>query len=284
MPKLLKYAGKFLNYNYKKLYYYLMLGTHDDRVSGFIESGIGDNYGLEKNGRIELVKKFLTIDRKMKGGPGTPYFLLMAKEIFSIPKDRAGDLIECGSYKGKSTCFFSLLAALTNRTFWVCDSFEGLPEEKGNMLYTDKYQGHKAQYAKGDFTGTLDEVKANLEKFGKPEVCRFVKGFFNESLKTIPDNKYVFAFIDVDLVSSTKDCLLHIWPRLSDEGKLYSDDAGVVEIEKIFFDDAWWKENFTVQSPGFAGSGVGVAGFHSLGYAYKKTDTSAMPVYEGAKG
>ena len=257
-------------------------GRYSIWIIDFIIKDYGSTYNLTIFDRLNIIIRFLKVHFGIYGGPGLPYFLILAIEILSISKKHRGDLIECGSYKGKSTCFLSIIAQTVGRKLWVCDSFRGLPQEN-NMIYLGKYQGTKVEYAKGDFKGTLDEVKTNLKKYGEISMCNFVKGYFNKSLKTISGNKYVFAFTDVDLVSSTKDVLLYLWPRMKDDTKIYNDDMGVVEIEKIYFDDQWWNKYLKVTAPGVVGSGSGIKGFPSLGYCLKKTNFDNFITYKGAK-
>jgi O-methyltransferase len=283
MLKLFILAYKFAKKNLSWLIDFIKYHEHDEMILNFIHSPIGHDYQLDEKSRFELVKKFRYIDSCVPGRSGTAYFITLAKEILSIPPDSKGDLIECGCFQGKSTCFLSILAKITSRRLLVCDSFEGLPPESGDMKYTAKYHGHIAQYAKGDFSCSLSVVQSNIKQFGNLEVCEFVKGFFSESLKNIKNKKFVFAFIDVDLISSTKECLLYIWPNLLENGKIFNDDMGVVEIEKLYFNDAWWQENFKENSPGVVGSGCGFSGFHSLGYCLKKNNYSQYPVYKGTQ-
>ena len=95
-----------------------------------------------------------------------------------------------------------------------------------------------------------------------------------ESLRAVGP-KLVFAFVDVDLTSSMKDCIRHLWPRLADEGLIYTDDSCDMEVVRVWFDDAWWQQELGSRAPGYVGSGCGlplsVAG-SSLGYAQKVVD------------
>ena len=226
-------------------------------VRSFLYSDIGANYGLSFHDKVEIIKRFKRTVNNVTSGTSWLFHILMAKEILSIPKEIDGDLIECGCWKGASSVNLSIVAKIAGRKLWVCDSFEGLPDE-GEILHTAPHFHMKGKYHKGDFLGAFDEVKSNVSNYGEIDSCVFIKGFFEHSLKTIPNNKYVFAFLDVDLVSSTKDCLLHIWPRLQENCQIYSDDAGDLEVVKIYFDDEWWSKNLDGKSPGFIGSGCGL--------------------------
>lgn len=226
-------------------------------VQQFVYSDVGFSYGLSVSDKVAIVNKFK--NNVLNIPSGTPYIfhIIMANEILQIPKDKEGDIIECGCWKGASTANLSIIADIVGRKLWVCDSFEGLPHDE-NLLHLSIHSQAKGKYHKGDWVGSIEEVKQNIEKFGVTESCKFVKGYYKTSLKTISNNKYVFAFLDVDLVSSTKECLIHIWPLLEDDCKIYSDDASDLAIAKIFFNDVFWSENFRTNAPGFVGSGCGL--------------------------
>jgi hypothetical protein len=196
--------------------------------------------------------------------------VVLAQEILSIPRDSEGDVVECGVFKGASSTSLSLVCEMVGRRLLVCDSFAGLPDDD-MQLHVAQHIGIYGYYQKGMFCGTLDEVKSNIQKFGAPDVCEYVIGFFSESLGALT-RPVAFAFLDVDLVSSTRDCLRYIWPLLIDKGAIFTDDAGDLECVKVFFDDAWWQEHLGCAAPGFVGSGCGLPvgpGFASIGYIRK---------------
>ncbi len=121
-----------------------------------------------------------------------------------------GDVIECGTYKGFSACCLSWVCNYLGRTLIVADSFEGLPDND-----TDPY------YKKGDFCGQLEEVRANIEDFGRIEQVEFLKGFYETSLKGF-DRPLCMLWMDVDLFESATDILTHAFASLSPEGVLIS--------------------------------------------------------------
>ncbi|MCI5143475.1 MAG: hypothetical protein D3909_17490 [Candidatus Electrothrix sp. ATG1] len=92
----------------------------------------------------------------------------------------------------------------------VADSFEGLPENT-----TDPY------YKKGDFCGQIDEVRANIEDFGKIKQVEFLKGFYNTSLQGF-DRPLCMIWMDVDLYESTMDIIRNLLPCLAENGVMIS--------------------------------------------------------------
>lgn len=176
--------------------------------------------------------------------------------------------------KGVSSASLSLACALTGRKLWICDSFAGLPSAEAGIRRDYPHLKVQGVYAEGMYAGSLEEVRDNVSRFGSVANCHFLPGLFAESLAGLPA-KLVFAFVDVDLTSSMKDCIRHIWPRLVDEGMLYTDDSCDMEVVRAWFDDGWWRQELGVRSPGYVGAGCGLplgVGGSSLGYARKVAD------------
>ncbi len=106
----------------------------------------------------------------------------------------AGGLVECGCFKGFSTCCLSHACAWLNMKLFAFDSFAGLPESE------DDY------YNAGEFRGTRDEVLDNLRTFGHVEVVDIDQGFFSDTLPKF-DQQFAMIWMDVDLESSSKDVM-----------------------------------------------------------------------------
>src|SRR6185503_16093099 len=97
---------------------------------------------------------------KLRIRTGTSYksHLAMALKILETPPDVAGDIVECGTWRGGSAVNLSMIAKLTGRRLLIFDSFEGLPE--GDE--TDR----QAFYETGDYCGSIEDVKSNITRFG----------------------------------------------------------------------------------------------------------------------
>lgn len=121
-----------------------------------------------------------------------------------------GDVMECGTFKGYSACCLSWVCDYLDKQLIVADSFEGLPENQ-----TDPY------YKKGDFLGRIDEVRSNIEDFGKIERVQFIKGFYETSLKGF-NRKLCMLWIDVDLYESATDILKNVFNFISKSGVIIS--------------------------------------------------------------
>jgi hypothetical protein len=200
--------------------------------------------------------------------------VILAQEILMVPPAVRGNIIECGCWKGASTASLSLVCRLVKRKLVVCDSFQGLPEDDAAVIHQYPHINVYGYYQEGMYDGRLDEVKSNIERFGDLSVCEFVPGFFSDTLSTLSE-PLAFAFLDVDLVSSMKDCLKYIWPLLVDGGAVYTDDSCDMEVVRVWFDSSWWQREIGERAPGYVGSGCGIPlnpNFSSLGYSRKLTD------------
>ena len=242
-------------------------------VQRFLEGEAGAEYGVDRSGKQALLAEIQATLQSVESGTPFAVHVILAEAVLSIPRDAAGDVVECGVWKGASACTLSRLCALTGRRLKVCDSFAGLPDD-GGQLHTGLHTGVYGYYEKGMFAGLRHEVESNLRAHGVIEVCDFVEGYFNESLATLRD-PVAFAFLDVDLESSMRDCLRHLWPLLVEGGYVYSDDAGDLAVVKVFFDDPWWRVQLGCVAPGFVGSGCGLPlspSYSSVGYARKLSE------------
>jgi hypothetical protein len=123
----------------------------------------------------------------------------------------AGAVLECGCFKGFSSCCLSHACAALGRRLHVADSFAGLPEPGPG----------EGAYAPGDFRGTLDEVAANVRAFGRPEQVTFRPGWFAASLPGWRE-PLALLWIDVDLYRSAKDALDAVLPALDPRGAVFS--------------------------------------------------------------
>jgi O-methyltransferase len=199
----------------------------------------------------------------------------MAGEILSVPPSVEGAVIECGCYKGAGTASLSLICKLAGRKLYACDSFMGLPEDESDAVHSYPVLKATTAYSKGLFAGSLPEVQSNVSHYGDISVCEFIPGFFADSLPLV-GGRLVFGFLDVDLVSSMRDCVKHLWPLLVDQGYFYTDDSCDIEVVKMWFDKDFWQREIGCEAPGYIGSGCGLPGlstsFSSLGYAVKVAD------------
>lgn len=205
----------------------------------------------------------------------------MAVRIWSIPPSVPGCVVECGCFKGGSTANLSLICALCDRRLHVFDSFEGLPEP-GRDDRAHKLVGSReiATYEKGSWAGSLEEVRSNVGRFGRLDLCTFHRGYFADTLPGFGE-PCVFVYVDADLRDSVADCLRHLWPLLAQGGYFFTHEAPHMEIAFLFFDRPWWRRNLGQEAPGLIGAGTGLGlvperGLFGsgIGYAVKNPDVS----------
>jgi O-methyltransferase len=212
--------------------------------------------------QIHLAYKISVFDKLLLGyrmffnwlrvptGTNPKVHLAMALKLLELPPNLNGDVLECGTWKGGTAANLSLICRHVGRRLLVYDSFEGLPRATAG----DREAKH---YSKGDYCGTLDEVKRNIERYGAIEVCEFVKGWFEDTLPTLAVN-VALAYLDVDLEASLHTCVKYIWPRLIDEGYIFIDECANPDYCALFYSERWWNEHFNRTPPGLVGAGTGL--------------------------
>jgi hypothetical protein len=111
---------------------------------------------------------------------------------------------------------------------------------------------------KGEYLDTLDEVKANISRYGAIECCEFIKGWFSETLPRL-DTPVLLAFLDVDLEASLETCVRHLWPNLTDKGYVFIDEYVDLDYCSLFWSEKYRRTHFQRTPPGLVGAGVGLA-------------------------
>jgi O-methyltransferase len=201
--------------------------------------------------RFFIVRQLYTISYNVDCRHAENEMVSFIKAILSIPESTPGCIIEAGCYKGGSTAKFSNAAKIMNRRLVIFDSFEGLPEHD-KALDGDTSDSHS--HALGSFSASLDEVRSNVDKYGRLEVCEFVKGWFNETMPYFSE-PVAAVFLDVDLASSTRTCIIHLFPLVSAGGILFSNDGYSQSVCKVFNDDKFWQKEVGYSKPPIQGLG-----------------------------
>ncbi|HZO95363.1 MAG TPA: TylF/MycF/NovP-related O-methyltransferase [Candidatus Baltobacteraceae bacterium] len=143
-----------------------------------------------------------------------------------------GDLIETGVWRGGATIFMrGILKALDvrDRSVWVADSFEGLPEPDAERFPREAqaHQGVVMTKVFDRFAAGEEAVRKNFETFGLlDEQVRFLKGWFKDTLPSAPIERLAVIRLDGDYYESTMDGLTSLYPKLSPGGYVIVDDYG----------------------------------------------------------
>ena len=63
------------------------------------------------------------------------------------------------------------------------------------------------------------------------------------------------AYLDVDLASSTRTCLKHLWPLLTPGGMIFSQDGHLPFVLDVFKDERFWNNELGSLKPAVHGMG-----------------------------
>ena len=146
-----------------------------------------------------------------------------------------GDLLEAGVWRGGATIFMrGVLKAhgANDRLVWAADSFEGLPEPDAARFPKEAaaHHGPVMREAFGNLAAGLEVVKANFARYGLLDAqVRFLPGWFKDTLPSAPIDRLAVLRLDADYHDSTRDCLVHLYDKLSVGGYLIVDDYGESE-------------------------------------------------------
>ena len=203
--------------------------------------------------KLSLVHSFYSISYSVDCPHTESEMLSFITTILKMPSEVAGCVVEAGCYKGGSTAKFSLAVKLTGRQLVVFDSFEGLPDN--DEVHERTILGEIPNFQKGRYCGHLDEVKQNVAGAGAPDVCRFVPGWFENTMPHFSE-PIAAIYLDVDLVSSTKTCLKYLYPLLSPGGYVFSQDGHLPLVIDALQDDEFWQREVGFDRPSFLGLGT----------------------------
>ena len=134
----------------------------------------------------------------------------------------SGAVAECGVYRGNTLVTMGVYLTQTGskRTVWGMDSFEGFQHTIAN----EEAGAHDATKTPEGFSDTsAGRVQGKLELFGLTNV-RLVPGFFENSLKTLPEQNYSLVHLDCDTYVAYKECLEYFYPRMQVGGIIAFDE------------------------------------------------------------
>lgn len=150
----------------------------------------------------------------------------------------AGDLIETGVWRGGASIFMrGVLKAYGDRqrTVWVADSFEGLPEPDAEAYPADAGDTH---HRYSELAVSLEDVMDNFRRYDLlDEQVRFVKGWFRDTLPGLSAQQFALIRLDGDMYESTMIALESLYPKLAPGGFVVVDDYGAIEGCRRAIDD-----------------------------------------------
>jgi hypothetical protein len=153
----------------------------------------------------------------------------LAKVCFDVAKKNlAGEVAECGVYKGGSARLLSF--AFPHKSIYLFDSFSGFLKDDSIGV----------GFKKDHFSDTsLESVKKYLDD--RPN-CRLIQGWLPDSAKEVCEY-FCLIHMDMDHYDSTRQSLDFFWPKLVSGGAIIFDDwddhccPGVRQAINEFFPD-----------------------------------------------
>ena len=152
-------------------------------------------------------------------------------------KDLSGDIVECGVWKGAVLSYMAKV--FSNRTVWAYDSFEGVPSNKDQTKYPDKYSSREIDWSKccPELVADVAFLHQTLAKYEISNLDRIqiVKGWFKD---TLPNATQQIALlrVDGDLYSSTYEILEYLYPLVVKGGFVIFDDYCIPESREAVYD------------------------------------------------
>jgi O-methyltransferase len=195
-----------------------------------------DHYGYEIRRRRPIDFDAATIKIIEQVGPFTQtsperIFALKNAIEYVIKNDIAGDIVECGIWKGGSmmAAALTLLNLGVKRRLYLFDTFAGMttPTAVDRDLYGRSALQNLQEGMRESNNVSLDEVRANLRSTGYDEsLITYVRGPVEETLPNNAPETIAILRLDTDWHESTYHELQHLFPRVSGGGVLIIDDYG----------------------------------------------------------
>lgn len=149
--------------------------------------------------------------RNLSGIAGTWLFVGLIEALSR--EGISGSVAEAGVYQGANAiASLRCSSALRQRPYYLLDSFEGLG--KSSSLDPDSRTGEFSDV-------NLKALRESLASHGNAVIC---KGYFEETLPKLSDQRFALAYIDCDLAEPAKFCLNWFWNRLTAGGFLLIHD------------------------------------------------------------
>jgi predicted O-methyltransferase YrrM len=149
--------------------------------------------------------------------------------LLSRTRGVAGAVAECGCFRGLSSHIICQVLAqerpgFDGAGFHIFDSFAGLSEPTAKDAIPDTYRNAAAlrdMTVRGAFAATLESVRRHLAQFAR---ISYHPGWIPETFQGLPEARYRFVHVDVDLYQPTHHALEYFYDRLSPQGMIVSDD------------------------------------------------------------
>lgn len=153
---------------------------------------------------------------------------------YALSNNSKGAFVECGVWRGGSSMLIAKMLSNRNildRKIYLYDTFEGMTEpsshdvdligRNASILFKEKEQ---SVWCFAD----LEDVQNNMRLVNLPsENIIYVKGKVEDTIPAnLPKEDIVLLRLDTDWYESTKHELIHLFPKLINNGVVIIDDYG----------------------------------------------------------
>jgi O-methyltransferase len=151
-----------------------------------------------------------------------------------------GDIVECGVWRGGNMMMLAEASASSQRTLWLYDTFEGMPEASDFDVNTLGQTGEDRRREDSEWClASRPEVESNFKRHGlMSDRIVFRQGMVEDTLKNEPlPERIAILRLDTDFYESTKIELELLYPLLAPGGVLIIDDYGLWQGSKKAVDE-----------------------------------------------
>jgi hypothetical protein len=178
--------------------------------------------------RMKLLKRFLWIDWNIAHSHLPSEIAIMCVVLTSRKAKLDEVVVEAGSWKGGSAAKLSIVCKILGYRLLIYDSFAGVETPPLDQ------QEREEKWFFGEYVASEAIVRNNLQRYGEPEVCSIVKGWFKDTLAKAPIPYPVrMAYIDCDLRKGTEEALTGLVPSLVEDGYIFSEDYHIEPVRKL---------------------------------------------------
>lgn len=192
--------------------------------------------------RWGLLRRFMTITDQVRGYHTLGEMVTVADQILRRQRPL---VVECGVGPGGSTAKLAVATAQVGGRLIACDTFRGMPANDEVHRHLD---GRPVAFRAGAFRGRESEVQRVLERWAEP-VVELRRGRFEITLPAMRESGIDVVVLDVDLIASTRCCLVQLFPRLAADGVLFTQDGHLEATVELLADEGFWRQEVGVEPP-----------------------------------
>lgn len=182
-----------------------------------------------------------------------------------LTRDIPGNFVECGVWRGGAALLMADLlrqAGATNRTVWLCDSFEGLPPPStiDGPTATRYVTDTTDPYYYDNCRASLEDVQQTARQLGLTEHTRFIRGWFDQTLPAQHEQIGPIAILrlDCDWYASVRCCLDNLYDQVVEGGFVALDDYFHVDGCALALHEFFGERHLAHRIESIPGSNAGI--------------------------